>query len=72
MGILDEMAAAQREQVEKPHGWKTTQEFADQMGVSWARAKRILKGLENRGELVSRKWTNPADGKTSTIYGEPV
>ena len=72
MGLLDDMAAANKEQHEKPYGWKSTQEFADQMGASWAKANRILQGLEQRGELLSRKWTNPDDGKTSTIYGEPV
>ena len=72
MGLLDDMAEAHRAQVEKPYGWKSAQEFADQMGASWAKAKRTLQGLEQRGELLSRKWTNPDDGKTSTIYGEPV
>jgi DNA-binding MarR family transcriptional regulator len=53
MGLLDDMAAANKEQHEKPHGWKSTQEFADQMGVSWAKAKRILKGLEQRGRTLT-------------------
>jgi predicted ArsR family transcriptional regulator len=72
MGLLDEMAQANRDMHTKPDGWMTTQAFADASGISWANAKRVLSPLVESGQLESRKWKDPSTGKVATIYGEPV
>ena len=72
MGLLDDMAKAARDQGRKPNGWVTAKEYAGLAGVGMSKSKRTLDGLAKGGTLETRQWQDPATGKFSTIYGEPV
>ena len=72
MGLLDDMAKANRDMHTKPDGWVTAKEYAGLACVGMSKSKRTLDGLAKGGTLETRQWQDPATGKFSTIYGEPV